>query len=384
LGKDDYVVIGCPGLNRCPTYDQRAGLSVGLTLSRAARLLERLKKPVPVWLLLVLILVVASAIAGALVAVSILTRPDFRMKPDVSSLTTLVSPAETSLKINVSSINGFAGIVTLSTKTPGCISTVIYTGNSTPVILLGTSGIATIFVYSTNTGNFTMSVTGTSGQISHTFSLSLIVQGIGFSANPDPLSMLHSPGTSTITLTSQNGLSGDLNLSATLGRFTAQVFPTTVYLPEGGNAKATVTLYTDVYSGGAVIEFVAQVPELGQVGFNLNIISDSSLYLASYSFVSSTNATLELNNSESYTITPLSYSVSDAAGDEYIFNYSSFAPNCCPGAPGGVVSPLLLLIGASCPNCSLNGAPFAFSSGKSYTVTLTTTPGYEFIYTIKG
>ncbi|OLE91773.1 MAG: hypothetical protein AUF79_02470 [Crenarchaeota archaeon 13_1_20CM_2_51_8] len=162
----------------------------------------------------------------------------------------MVSPNEASFKINVSSIDGFTGIVTLSSKAPAGVSTIINTGNPNSVILLGSSGTALLTVSSTVTGNYTVTVTGTSGQISHSMSIAVVTQGIGFTANPNPLSLFHSPGSSTVTLTSLNGLSGNLNLSAYYGRFSPTLFPPHVYLPEGGIATATVTLNFGLYANG--------------------------------------------------------------------------------------------------------------------------------------
>ena len=153
-----------------------------------------------------------------------------------------------------------------------------------------------------------------------------------------------------------------------------------MYLPEGGIATATVTLNFGLNATG-IIEFITAVPQLGQeAGFNLNTITNASLSLTSYSFASSTNTTLELNNLEAFSISPTSYTVGDGAGDEYILNFSYPGPNCCPAS---AVTPLVVLIGTSCPTCKLNGNPFTFVTGNSYTVTLLTSLSYEFVYTIK-
>jgi|SRR6266705_3630782 len=101
------------------------------------------------------------------------------------------------------------------------------------------SGTASLIVSSTLTGNYTVTVTATSGQISHSIGITLVTQGIGFTASPNPLSLFHSPGSSTLSLTSLNDLSGNLNLSAYYGRSSSTLSPTHVYLPEGGTATTT-------------------------------------------------------------------------------------------------------------------------------------------------
>jgi len=62
--------------------------SNAIMLIKIEKFRQKLKSPIPIWLLLVAALVVASTVAGAFVAVNILTRPDFQMKPDASSRTT--------------------------------------------------------------------------------------------------------------------------------------------------------------------------------------------------------------------------------------------------------------------------------------------------------
>jgi hypothetical protein len=204
------------------------------------------------------------------------------------------------------------------------------------------------------------------------------LQDIQLSYNPDPVSLFHIPASTTVTLTSRNGISGNLNLSATWGRLNPVVSPTTVYLPPGGIATATVTLSYAIYNGP--IEFNVLVPGLGTKGFLLDVMTNSSLALQSYSFASATNATMTLYNFQGFLIRPLSYVVADGVGDQYTLNYSSMGPNCCAS---GSVTALQVLIGANCPSCTLKGAAFMFTTGNSYTVTLLTSPNYQFIYTIR-
>ncbi len=310
------------------------------------------------------------------------------MSPNVTSQTRLINPNPNNAKfdIGVMGINGFTGIVTISINAPTGVSGIV---TNSPV-LLGPPQTVLVDLYGGIPGNYTVTVIGTSGKISHSVSLTLVAQDIGFSANPNPLMLLHNGSSSTITLTSRNGFSGDVNINASYMIYKPPVSPATVYVPEGGTATATLTVSVpspNPPSGNVYVVLSTHPAGLDSgeaLYYNVYLMTNQSLTLQNYSFTSNTNATLYLKNNETFSINPSSYAVADAAGDQYIFNYSSLASNCCAGAPGGVVSPLLLLIGGGCPNCSLKGAPFVFSSGKSYTVTLTTSPGYEFIYAIKG
>ncbi len=350
-------------------------------LNRARKIIQVLKRPIPLWLLLVSVLLGGAAVTTTFVALNFLgSKPDFVMIPNSTSNVTRPNGGLSSAQfdIHVTGINGFTGIVALSATAPSSLSVIIDTGNPNHLILLGMSGEAILTVSPTETGNFTVAVTGSSGKISHSISLALVVQGIGFASSPALLTLFHSPATTTITMTSQNGISGTLNLSATLGQLYPTVAPSSVYLPKGGSAIANVTVSSDPYGNG-VVNLLARGNGF-QSGISIETITNQSLPLEAYSFISGTNATLDLNDQESFAFTPVTYTIADAVGDYYVLNYSSPGPNCCLPL---TFTPLVVLIGSSCPACNLNGNPFTFTTGNSYTVTLRTSPNYDFVYKIQ-
>lgn len=285
--------------------------------------------------------------------------------------------------IVVNGINGFTGIVTVNIDTPQGVQG--YTSSNGSPLILGPPQTVIIYLYSINPGNYTVTVTGTSGKISHSISLSLVEQEIGFSASPNPLMLLNKSATSAITLTSMNGFSGNVTIRPTVPPYlTYTVSPSPVYLSEGGKATVSITFTTlspnPASTGIQIVASTRPTPLTSDEAlyYSMFLMTNQSLTVQSYSFASNTNAAMNLKNNETFAITPMSYSVADSSGDQYIFNYSS-PPTCC--SPQNT-SPLAIAIGTGCSSCILSGSPFVFMVGQSYKVSLGTSPGYKFVFII--
>jgi hypothetical protein len=241
-------------------------------MSRLRRAVQNLKRPLPAWLVIVLIAASALATASVFVAPAIFgPKGDFQMQPNSSSNRTLIYPNQVIFKVAVSSVNGFSGIVALTSSAPVNVNVLIVTSTpNNPVILLGTSDTASLTVQATAAGNYTITVTGNSGRLSHSVTLSLVVQDIGFSANPSSLVCgSNNTANSTITMTSRNGLSGTLNLAGDWHLNTVTPSPTSVYLPEGGSAQTRVTVTCGrLYPPpGNCISFYATIQMVGTLDY---------------------------------------------------------------------------------------------------------------------
>jgi subtilase family serine protease len=143
--------------------------------------------------------------------------PNFTLSASPNSLT-IAQGANGSSTITVTPQNGFSSTVTLSATglpTGVTASFSLNPATSTSSLTLTAAGTAT-------TGMTTVTITGQSGSLSNTTTLSLTVTAavappnFALSASPNSLTILQGAGgSSTITVTPQNGFSSSVTLSAT-------------------------------------------------------------------------------------------------------------------------------------------------------------------------
>jgi hypothetical protein len=84
--------------------------------------------------------------------------------------------------------------------------------------LLGRNDTLFVDVGTYDVGNYTFTVTGASGALSHSVTLRVIAQSLTFAVNPDPIPIVNSTSprvttNATMTLTGVNGFSGNISLS---------------------------------------------------------------------------------------------------------------------------------------------------------------------------
>jgi hypothetical protein len=168
--------------------------------------------------------------------------PDFSLS---ASKVTITDGASGSSTITVTPTNGFTGTIALSASG-------LPTGVSfSPTSITGTSTLTLTASSTATTGTFAVTLTGTSGSLSHTATFSLNVNAAGvpdFSllASPSSLTITQgASGTSTITVTPQNGFTGSIALSAS-GLPTGVSFsPTSIT----GTSMLTVTASSTATTG---------------------------------------------------------------------------------------------------------------------------------------
>jgi len=135
--------------------------------------------------------------------------PDFSLSASPPSLAATVGNPETSI-ITVHPFFSFTGTVNLSATGPnGLLATI------TPSSVAGTSGTATLTVTVFSAGNYTATVTGTSGSLSR--SLNVTVEAGDFTLNPDPAiasAQINTVASSTITVGTINHFAGAINLTS--------------------------------------------------------------------------------------------------------------------------------------------------------------------------
>ena len=150
--------------------------------------------------------------------------------------------------INVTSVNGFSGTVSLTTASTSPNSLTISCNPSN--LSLGTSALSTCTFSSSTPGTYTATVTGTSGSRFQQTTVTVMV--VGFSATASPTFKFMAPGSSSnfaITLASVNGFTGTIGLTATVSPSTtngptANLNPATVSITPYASGSSTLTVTT--------------------------------------------------------------------------------------------------------------------------------------------
>src|SRR5437016_10204000 len=157
--------------HRCPAMDhqRRAECTRG-------HLLGRLRHCVPATVLLSLVRICAGCGAASSSSPPPPPAPDFTLSLSSNSISIPQGATSPSVNVSVNAENGFAGAVqvTLSALPSGVTSNPaspfsVTVGASTPVVFGASANAAT--------GNFTISMQGTSGALSHSANLAVAIQG---------------------------------------------------------------------------------------------------------------------------------------------------------------------------------------------------------------
>jgi hypothetical protein len=224
--------------------------------------INQLKKPIPVYTLLLVLLI---GVAGGAYASSALIHgtlntnsnaPDFSVAITPPSLT-LNPGSVASFTIKLSSLYGFAGSVNMNATTSSTVSATVAVNPNSVSLLTGTGGSTlTVSVPSSaSTGTLRLNLTGSSGRLYHTVQVFLVVAlppppDFTIMANSSYLTLSQgSSATASLTLSSVSGFSALVNLTATVSPIiangpTASLNPTRVSLTSGGTANSLLYVST--------------------------------------------------------------------------------------------------------------------------------------------
>jgi hypothetical protein len=165
--------------------------------------------------------------------------PNFTISPSPSSVTITQGGTGGTSTISVAPTNGFSGSVTFSaTGLPSGVTAAFSPNPSTSSTTLTLTASTTAA-----TGTASITISGVSGSLTHTTSVSLTVNGspnFSLSASPTSVTIVQGAtgGTSTITVTPQNGFSGSVTMAAS-GLPTGV---TAAFSPNPATATSTLTL----------------------------------------------------------------------------------------------------------------------------------------------
>jgi hypothetical protein len=220
------------------------------------------KRPVPFWLVLIVIVTTASATAGVELLPSLLSpKPDFAVSLSLHPMYVQGSGSNQTL-IMIQPVRNFTGAVTVTTYSPSGLTTQTQdpqTGGKKNEVVLGFGGNLSLVVYDKKVGNFTVTVIASSGTISHSASFPVIVQNLTMTSTPSSLTIMKgSSGTTEIDISSVNGFSDNI----TLGTVVQDAYTT-----------GAVNPYIDHYSNASLTptSIVVSPRGMGKIALRINI-----------------------------------------------------------------------------------------------------------------
>lgn len=304
---------------------------------------------------------------------------------------------ESASVLTIKSLNGFVGNVSLSASAPPVVAVLMADSS----VLLG-SETATISmkVAASSLGDYSVTIVGSDGSLSH--SMILIVHSRDVSIQTTQQSFSIQQGTSVSAQLSFQGLNsfaGNLSLSET----PAAIGPGYVYdgrwfvngtlssrsilVNSGSVSTATLTVSAGDFARLGNYTFTAKVAYNGWT-WNLQFLArvtlapEPALNLVAYTFGSSTNATLILQNGGPSTIEITGISATNSTGTSEGFCMSYPHGLQClqaiiidPGAYGAVSFP-----SGICGICT--GTPFTYKTGQTYMFQVVTSRQNTFTYMI--
>ncbi len=208
--------------------------------------------------------------------------PDFQISANPST-TSILQSSNANSTISVSSINNFAGTITLSASSspPGPMTTF---STNTVMVSSGSTATSKLTIsipQSTSPGSYSITATGANGSAlgTHTTNISVSVvsrSSPNFTMNSSPTSLnvaQDSSGTVTITLTSVNSFSGTITLSAAVSPSgpQASLNPSSVTLALGGSASSTLTISTAASTSG----YSSTPTPVSQGDYSVNVTASS-------------------------------------------------------------------------------------------------------------
>jgi len=162
-------------------------------------------------------------------------------------------------EVNITSLEGFSGYVNLAASISPIVTNGPLVSLSIPTVSVPTGGsgyseLVVSTVSTTPVGNYTVTITGTSGTLSHTISVWIVVSvpyqppDFRIQANPSVVTVPLVPHVaadfnSSLVLTSLYGFSGNVSLSFRSDPGPGVLIsPSSVELKPGGTANATLTI----------------------------------------------------------------------------------------------------------------------------------------------
>jgi len=329
--------------------------------------------------------------------VTISSTADFTLSATPSSLTIPQGSQDRDF-LNITSINGFSGTVSLTATVSPLGPFLVLASNQVTLAPGGTTTL--VLAVFTNTtipvpfGNYSITVTGSSTGNTHTIVIPLTVTVPAenlflLSATFQPTNVtlqVHNTGNMAASLViyyAQDKAGNTWSRTSWAGPTIGPNSTSTVFLTIGVSCPACT------YSGtpGAFNQFTpGNVYTISLVSARNNLYRFSVSYpsgtrealaLEAYTFTSGTNLTLFIRNFGNVSVSLVSYYVKDSSGNQYALTTWA-GPTINPNS----TSPAMILIGSSCASCTIVGSAFTFNPGFSYTIVIVTSRNNQFSFTV--
>ncbi len=306
----------------------------------------------------------------------IVQSPGFSMTSTPSSLT-IIQGSSTISTITLGSERGFSGTINLTPTIPPGGPTVGVSPTSVTVSP-GSPATSTLTVSttpSTPTGSYTVTVNGASSSTTNMTTVTVTVTAPNFSISSSPASLTviqgSTPNITTIRLTSLNGFSGTISLTATVPQtgLTVSFNPTSVTVSSGGSGTSTMTVSTSSTPPGV---YTAKINGTSGSTVNTTTINitvtipdftiSPSLSILSLAQGSTTTATITLSSLSGFKGTLTLRGAISPSGPTV-----TFSPASVMLASGGTVTSIITA-------SAMGGAGSPVSTG-TYTLTVTVTNG---------
>ena len=284
--------------------------------------------------------------------------PDFSISASPSSQT-VVQGNNTTYTTTIGTLNGFTGTVNLSVSGLPTGATAGF--NPTSIAGSGNSTLTVSTATTTPPGTYTLTITGTSGTLSHSTTVTLVVQGPpDFSISASPSSQTVTQGNNTTYTTSISALNG----------FTATVNLSVSGLPTGATASFNPTAITGSGNSTLTVSTASTTP----AGTYTLTITGTSGTLSH-----STTVTLVVQGPPDFSISAGPSSQGVTQGNNTTYTTSISALNGFTGTVN--LSVTGLPTGAT---ASFNPTSIAGSGSSTLTVSTATTPAGTYTLTLTG
>jgi len=326
------------------------------------------------------------------------TTGDFTVSANPSSLTIPQGSQDRDF-LNITSTSGFSGTVNLAASVAPPGPFLVLANNQVTLAPGGTAQVVLAVFLNTTVpvpvGRYNITVTGSSGSLVHHIIIPLTVTVplenlVLVSASFQP---------TNVTLQVQNTGS----TSASLVAYSAQDKAGDTWERTGWSGP---TIGPNSTASGILLTIGVSCPTCSYIGtpgsFNQftpgnvytifltsarNILykftatypggTREALALESYTFTSGTNLTLFIRNFGNVSVSFTAYYVKDSSGNQYALTTWT-GPTINPNS----TAPAVILIGSSCPACTIVGTAFTFTPGFSYTIVVVTARNNQFSFTV--